>query len=71
VAVVQEGERLAEEPTALLADSGEVAVRLEQLIVAINRTNQGATMADGRSITAAIARRHQRKNQVGTPSSAT
>jgi hypothetical protein len=57
VAVVQEGERPAEEPAALLVESGEVAARLEQLIVAINRTNQSATLADGRSITAAIARR--------------
>ncbi|HMQ30833.1 MAG TPA: hypothetical protein PKD53_08890 [Chloroflexaceae bacterium] len=36
VAVVQEGERPAEEPAALLAELGEVAGRLEGLIVAIN-----------------------------------
>jgi hypothetical protein len=57
VAVVQEGDRPAEEPAALLAEVGAVAERLEGLILAINRTNGQATLADGRSITAAIARR--------------
>ncbi|MBX0326614.1 DIP1984 family protein [Oscillochloris sp. ZM17-4] len=57
VAVVQEGERPAEEPAALLAEVGAVAERLEGLILAINRTNSQADLADGRSITAAIARR--------------
>lgn len=57
VAVVQEGDRPAEEPTVLLAEVGAVAERLEDLILAINRTNSQAALADGRSITAAIARR--------------
>jgi hypothetical protein len=57
VAVVQEGDRPAEEPAALLAEVGAVAERLEGLILAINRTNSQADLADGRSITAAIARR--------------
>ncbi|NTV64881.1 MAG: DIP1984 family protein [Oscillochloris sp.] len=57
VAVVQEGDRPAEEPTVLLAEVGAVAERLEDLILAINRTNSQAVLADGRSITAAIARR--------------
>ncbi|MFV9506780.1 MAG: DIP1984 family protein [Oscillochloridaceae bacterium umkhey_bin13] len=57
VAVVQEGERPAEEPAALLAELDEVAARLERLILAINQTNGQATLADGRTLTAAIARR--------------
>lgn len=57
VAVVQEGDRPTEEPAALLAEVGAVAERLEGLILAINRTNSQADLADGRSITAAIARR--------------
>lgn len=56
-AVVQEGERPAEEPAALLTELDEVAARLECLILAINRTNGQATLADGRTLTAAIARR--------------
>lgn len=56
-AVVQEGECPAEEPAALLAELDEVAARLERLILAINRTNGQATLADGRTLTAAIARR--------------
>lgn len=56
-AVVQEGERPAEEPAALLAELDEVAARLERLILAINNTNGQATLADGRTLTAAIARR--------------
>lgn len=57
VVVVQEGERPAEEPAALFAELDTVASRLEQLIVAINRTNSQATLSDGRTLTAAIARR--------------
>jgi hypothetical protein len=34
-----------------------VAARLERLILAINRTNGQATLADGRTLTTAIARR--------------
>jgi hypothetical protein len=56
-AVVQEGERPAEEPAALLTELDEVTARLERLILAINRTNGQATLADGRTLTAAIARR--------------
>jgi hypothetical protein len=57
VAVVQEGERPAEEPAALLAELDAVAGRLEGLMVAINRTNIQAALADGRTLTAAIAHR--------------
>jgi hypothetical protein len=57
VAVVQEGEQPAEAPAELLAELEEVAERLEGLILAINRTNSQATLPDGRTLTAAIARR--------------
>lgn len=57
VALVQEGEQPAEDPLALLAELAETAARLERIILAINRTNMVATIADGRSITAAIAQR--------------
>lgn len=56
-AVVQEGERPAEEPAALLAELDEVAARLERLILSINRTNSRAALADRRTFTTAIARR--------------
>ncbi|MFV9506783.1 MAG: DIP1984 family protein [Oscillochloridaceae bacterium umkhey_bin13] len=47
VAIVQEGERPVEEPDALLAELDEVTARLERLILAINRTNSHASLADG------------------------
>jgi hypothetical protein len=56
-AVVQEGEQPPEDPRALLEELANVAARLEQLIVAINRTNSQATLANGQSVTAAIAQR--------------
>lgn len=57
VALVQEGETPAEAPAGLLAELGEVASRLEGLIVAINATNSRATLPDGPTLMAAIARR--------------
>lgn len=57
VAIVQEGETPAEDPAALLEELGQVAIHLENLIVAINRTNSAAVIADGQTLTAAIARR--------------
>jgi hypothetical protein len=56
-ALVQEGETPAEAPATLLAELSEVAARLQALIVAINATNSRATLADGVTLTAAIARR--------------
>lgn len=66
-AVVQEGERPAEEPAALLTELDEVAARLERLILAINNTNGQATLADGRTLTAAIARRDVLRMRQGRP----
>jgi hypothetical protein len=58
VAVIQEGEAPAEDPRALLEELGQVAERLETLIVAINRTNSATLLPQSQSsLTAAIARR--------------
>ena len=57
VALVQDGEKPAEDPLALLAELDMVALRLEVFILAINRTNLQATLPDGRTLTAAIAHR--------------
>jgi hypothetical protein len=65
VVLVQEGEKPAEDPTALLSELAEVATRLEGLIAAINRTNIQAALADGLSITAAIARRDVLRMRLG------
>ena len=56
-ALVQEGETPAEAPATLLAELSEVSARLQALIVAINATNSRDTLADGVTLTAAIARR--------------
>jgi len=56
-ALVQEGDQPAEDPGALFTEANEVGARLEQLIVVINRTNTVARLADGRTLTEAIARR--------------
>ncbi|MFV0407644.1 MAG: DIP1984 family protein [Propioniciclava sp.] len=53
----QEGEEPAEDAPALLAECSSALRELEQLITAINLTNTHATVADGRSLTAALATR--------------
>lgn len=55
-ATVQEGERPPEDPEALLGELDECIARLEHLIAAINATNAAVT-AEGRTLTALIARR--------------
>lgn len=65
VALVQEGETPAEIPTDLLMELRQVSDQLETLMVAINRTNLQATLADGRSITAAIAQRDVLRMRMG------
>ncbi len=57
IAVIQEGEKPAEKPQALLTELAKTCERLEQLILAINVTNTQATLEDGQTLTAAIARR--------------
>jgi len=62
---VQQGEQPAEAPAALLNELVEVANRLESLMVAINLTNSTAHVADGTTLTAAIARRDVMRMRMG------
>ena len=62
-AKVQEGEKPAEEPKALLEELNRDFVRLEELIARINRTNN-ATEAEGMTLTDYIARRDCLKQRI-------
>lgn len=55
-ALVQEGEKPAEDPAELLAELDECLARLEELIARINLTNC-RTVENGKSITDMIAKR--------------
>lgn len=55
-ALVQEGERPAEEPVALLDELERCTARLEELMAQINLTNS-KTMVDGATLTELIARK--------------
>ena len=55
--VVQEGEKPPEDPNALLKELDEVAAEIEQLVGRINKTNLATTLADGKTLTDALARR--------------
>jgi predicted TIM-barrel fold metal-dependent hydrolase len=56
-ALVQEGDAPPEDPAELLAELDRAADELEGLITAINLTNSRTELADGTSLTAALARR--------------
>ena len=56
-ALVQEGESPPEDPEELLRESEGMLTELEDLVGRINRTNLAATLADGRTLTAALAER--------------
>lgn len=56
-ALVQEGERPPEDPQELLAETERLLEELEGYVARINRTNLGATLGDGMTLTAALARR--------------
>jgi hypothetical protein len=56
-AVVQEGERPAEDPRDLFRQVEAVAAELERLIVAINQANLEHSLNSGQTITAALAKR--------------
>ena len=56
-ALVQEGESPPEEPEELLRETERMLAELEDYIGRINRTNLQATLPDGTTLTAAIARR--------------
>lgn len=54
---VQEGEKPAEDPAALLKEANSLFARLQELITAINRTNSHTTFDKGRTLSDAIAER--------------
>jgi hypothetical protein len=56
-AVVQEGERPAEDPQDLFRQVEAVAAELERLVFAINRANLQHTIGSGQTLTEALARR--------------
>jgi hypothetical protein len=56
-ALVQEGERPAEDPRAVLGQVEAVANELQRLVFAINRANLRHPIKTGESLTAALARR--------------
>jgi hypothetical protein len=56
-AFVQEGERPAEDPQAILREIEAVAVTLQRLVYDINRTNLHNTIKTGETLTEALAAR--------------
>ncbi|MBR2809185.1 MAG: DIP1984 family protein [Erysipelotrichaceae bacterium] len=62
-ALVQEGEKPAEDPTELLKQLDDSCARLEELMARINKTNQ-ETKSEGKTITEMIAHRDALKVQV-------
>jgi hypothetical protein len=56
-AVVQEGERPAEDPNDLLRQVEAVCGELQQLVFAINRANLQSTIKTGQTLTESLARR--------------
>lgn len=62
-AIYQEGETPAEDSMELLEECLSTQDRLEELVVSINVTNVSATLADGRSVTAALATRETLRSQ--------
>ena len=62
-AKVQEGQKPAEDPAALLKEMETVCARLEALISGINLTNS-RTLSDGTSLTALLARRDMLKQRL-------
>jgi len=56
-AVVQEGDKPHEDPAKLMREAFGVMEQLETLVSQVNVTNLRTKLSDGRTITAAIARR--------------
>jgi hypothetical protein len=55
--LIQEGDQPSEDPQTLLAALGDILKELGDLITQINVTNLQMTLADGTTLTAALARR--------------
>lgn len=64
-ALVQEGEEPAEDPMELLRELKADYTRLEELISAINRTNNSTKLEDGTSLSDLLARRDCLKGKLG------
>lgn len=64
-AQVQEGEQPSEDPEDLLRELEEDYSRLEELISAINRTNNTAKLQDGTTLSHLLARRDCLKGRLG------
>ena len=62
-ALVQEGEKPAEDPAELLSELEQNTARLEELICRINLTN-ASTEAQGKTLTAHLARREAMTQQI-------
>ena len=60
-----EGEEPAEDAAVLLDEAEAVVERLAELILVINLTNLQATLADGRTVTAALAERDALRTRFG------
>ena len=56
-AMVQEGDRPAEDPQVLMAELNDAVSQLESLIRRINATNNAAQLADGTTVSQAIVAR--------------
>lgn len=63
-AKVQEGDAPAEDPAELMAQLDELCAALERLVTRINLTN-AATVADGETLTALLARRDCQTLRIG------
>jgi len=68
--LVQEGLQPPEDPQALFAELDGMLETLTTLIARINRNNLQATLADGTSLTIALARRDMLKLQISVLGSA-
>lgn len=64
-ALVQEGEKPAEDPMELLKELEEDYARLEELISAINRTNNSTRTESGATLSDLLARRDCLKGKLG------
>lgn len=62
---VQEGEKPAEDPKALLKELDGMAARLETLVAQINLTNS-RTLVDGEPLTRLLSRRDAWQQKIGT-----